>query len=121
MPEQDLNDLEYREVFESSPGNYLLLSPDLTIVGVTDAYLRATMTRRDDILGRGLFDVFPDNPSDPNASGVRNLKASLTRVLEHKRADRMALQKYDIRRPESEGDGFEERYWSPLNTPVLDG
>jgi PAS domain S-box-containing protein len=33
----------------------------------------------------------------------------------------MALQKYDIRRPESEGDGFEERYWSPLNTPVLDG
>jgi two-component system, cell cycle sensor histidine kinase and response regulator CckA len=120
MPEQDLNDLEYREVFESSPGNYLLLSPDLTIVGVTDAYLRTTMTRRDDILGRGLFDVFPDNPNDPNASGVRNLKASLRRVLEYKLPDRMALQKYDIRRPESEGDGFEERYWSPLNTPVLD-
>ena len=120
MPEQDLNDLEYREIFQSSPGNYLLLSPDLTIVGVTNAYLRATMTRRDDIVGRGLFDVFPDNPSDPYASGVRNLKASLTRVLDHKQPDRMALQKYDIRRPESEGDGFEERYWSPLNTPVLD-
>jgi PAS domain S-box-containing protein len=120
MPERDLNDLEYREVFESSPGNYLLLSPDLTIVGVTDAYLRTTMTRRDDILGRSLFDVFPDNPNDPNATGVRNLRASLTRLLEHKQSDRMALQKYDIRRPESEGAGFEERYWSPLNTPVLD-
>jgi PAS domain S-box-containing protein len=120
MPEQDVNDLAYRSVFESSPGNYLLLSPDLTIVGVTDAYLRTTMTRRDDILGRALFDVFPDNPNDPDASGVRNLKASLSRVLEQKRPDRMALQKYDIRRPESEGDGFEERYWSPLNTPVLD-
>jgi PAS domain S-box-containing protein len=120
MPQRDLNDPEYREVFESSPGNYLLLSPDLTIVGVTDAYLRTTMTRRDDILGRSLFDVFPDNPNDPNATGVRNLRASLTRVLEHKRSDRMALQKYDIRRPEPEGDGFEERYWSPLNTPVLD-
>lgn len=118
MPAQDPHNPEYRAVFESSPGSYLLLSPDLTIVGVTDAYLRATMTRRDDILGRGLFEVFPDNPNDPSATGVRNLEASLTRVLEHKRPDRMALQKYDIRRPES--DGFEERYWSPLNTPVLD-
>jgi PAS domain S-box-containing protein len=31
----------------------------------------------------------------------------------------MAVQKYDIRRPESEGGGFEERYWSPVNTPVF--
>jgi len=32
----------------------------------------------------------------------------------------MAVQKYDIRRPESEGGGFEERFWSPTNSPVLD-
>jgi signal transduction histidine kinase len=32
----------------------------------------------------------------------------------------MAIQKYDIKRPDSEGGGFEERYWSPLNSPVLD-
>jgi PAS domain S-box-containing protein len=32
----------------------------------------------------------------------------------------MAVQHYDIRRPASEGGGFEERYWSPLNSPVLD-
>ena len=32
----------------------------------------------------------------------------------------MAVQKYDIRRPESEGGEFEERYWSPVNSPVLD-
>ena len=31
----------------------------------------------------------------------------------------MPVQKYDIRRPESEGGGFEERYWSPQNSPVL--
>jgi signal transduction histidine kinase/response regulator RpfG family c-di-GMP phosphodiesterase len=29
------------------------------------------------------------------------------------------VQKYDIRRPESEGGGFEERYWSPVNSPVF--
>ncbi|MFN5718663.1 MAG: ATP-binding protein [Bradyrhizobium sp.] len=31
----------------------------------------------------------------------------------------MSVQKYDIRKPESEGGGFEEKYWSPRNTPVF--
>jgi signal transduction histidine kinase len=31
----------------------------------------------------------------------------------------MAVQKYDIRRSQEEGGGFEERYWSPVNSPVL--
>jgi PAS domain S-box-containing protein len=110
----------YESAFNGVPGNYLLLAPDFTIVGVTDAYLRATMTRRGEILGRGLFEVFPDNPDDPAADGVRNLRASLQRVVAERKPDRMALQKYDIRRPQAEGGGFEERYWSPLNTPVLD-
>jgi PAS domain S-box-containing protein len=110
---------DFRVLFESAPGLYLVLMPDLTIVAVSDAYLRATMTRREDILGRGLFEVFPDNPDDPAASGVRNLKASLDRVHARRATDTMAVQKYDIRRPESEGGGFEERYWSPVNSPVL--
>ena len=33
----------------------------------------------------------------------------------------MAVQKYDIRRPEEEGGGFEERYWSPVNSPLFTG
>ena len=101
------------------PGLYLVLTPDLSIVAVSEAYLRATMTRRDDILGKGIFEVFPDNPEDLGATGVRNLRASLRRVLTEKCADTMAVQKYDIRRPESEGGGFEERYWSPVNAPAL--
>lgn len=110
---------DFRILFESAPGLYLVLTPDLTIVAVSDAYLRATMTQRENILGRNLFDVFPDNPDDARANGVSNLRASLSRVLAYKVPDTMAVQKYDIRRPESEGGAFEERYWSPVNTPVL--
>ena len=77
------------------------------------------MTQRQAILGRGIFEVFPDNPDDLTATGVSNLSASLERVLRNKAPDAMAVQKYDIRRPESEGGGFEERYWSPVNSPVL--
>jgi len=110
---------DFRTLFESAPGLYLVLNPALHIVAVSDAYLHATMTERDAILGRDLFDVFPDNPDDPRATGEANLRSSLRRVLEHRRPDAMAVQKYDIRRPESEGGGFEERHWSPVNSPVL--
>ncbi|HEX7653387.1 MAG TPA: CHASE3 domain-containing protein [Verrucomicrobiae bacterium] len=110
--------LHFRALFESLPGLYLVLQPDLTIVAVSDAYLQATMTRREDILGRKLFDVFPDNPGDNQANGVSNLRASLDRVRQNLTADTMAIQRYDIRRP----DGvFEERYWSPINSPVIGG
>src|SRR5436309_1135133 len=110
---------DFQALFESAPGLYLVLTPALTIVAVSDAYLKATMSKREEILRRGLIEVFPDNPDDPAATGVRNLRASLDRVLTHRAPDTMAVQKYDIRRPESEGGGFEERYWSPVNSPVL--
>jgi PAS domain S-box-containing protein len=77
------------------------------------------MTKREEILGRGIFDVFPDNPDDPSATGVRNLRTSLQLVIQDKTPDTMAVQKYDIRKPESEGGGFEERFWSPVNSPVF--
>jgi signal transduction histidine kinase len=110
---------DFRMLFESAPGLYLVLKPDLTIVAVSDAYLRATMTKREAILGRGLFEVFPDNPEDPTATGVINMTASLERVLQNRTSDAMAVQRHDIRRPESEGGGFEERYWSPVNSSVF--
>src|SRR5579872_4323148 len=109
---------EFRELFESIPGDYLILTPDFTIVAVSDAYLRATNTTRSAILGRWLFDVFPDNPDDPTATGERNLRKSLEYVLRNRVADSMANQRYDIRRPDKGGE-FEIRYWNPTNTPLL--
>jgi PAS domain S-box-containing protein len=110
---------DYRALFEAAPGAYLVLAPDLTIVAVNEAYLAATLAHREDMLGRGLFEVFPDNPGDPDADGVSKLSDSLQRVLRYGRADAMAIQKYDIPRPASAGGGFEERFWSPVNIPVL--
>lgn len=120
MGSRDLNadeNLDFEVLFQFIPGLYLILTPQLKIVAVSDAYLKATMTKRQNILGRGLFEVFPDNPNDPSATGTRNLKASLERVLKNKTPDTMAVQQYDIRRPE--GGDFEVRYWSPVNCPVF--
>lgn len=111
--------LDFRHLFESAPGLFLVLKPDLTIVAASDAYLTATKTSRTEILGRHIFDVFPDNPNDASANGVANLRASLNRVLANKVPDAMAAQQYDIPLPDAEGGGFEERFWSPLNSPVI--
>jgi len=113
---------DFRLLFEKAPGLFLVLAPNppqFTILGASDAYLAATMTARDKIVGRGLFEVFPDNPDEVGATGTSNLRASLGRALAGNAPDTMAVQKYDIRRPESEGGGFEERHWSPVNAPVL--
>ncbi len=107
---------DYQALFEHAPGLFMALSPDFTIVAISNNYARATMVKREDVIGRGLFDVFPDNPDDPNATGVGQLRASLARVLVRRQPDTMAIQKYDIRRPDGT---FEERHWSPYNVPVL--
>ncbi|SRR5712692_3389619 len=80
---------DFQALFESAPGLYLVLTPALTIVAVSEAYLKATMTRREEILDRHLFDVVPDNPDDVNATGVSNLRASLQRVSQHRSPDVM--------------------------------
>lgn len=111
-----MSKVDFQALFQSVPDLYIILSSDLTIVAVSDAYAKATMTKREEILGRGLFEIFPDNPQDPAADGVLNLRASLASVLKSRSAHAMPLQKYDIRKPNG---SFEARYWSPLNSPVL--
>ncbi|HIH03300.1 MAG TPA: hypothetical protein HA263_05440 [Methanoregulaceae archaeon] len=79
------------------------------------------MTRRVEIVGRYVFEVFPDNPDDPSADPVVSKSlASFRRVLQTGTIDVMGLQRHDVRRPESDGSGFEVRYWNAINSPVLD-
>jgi signal transduction histidine kinase/ActR/RegA family two-component response regulator len=110
---------DFQLLFESAPSRYLILDPQLRIVAANDSYLSATMTVRADIMGRNVFEVFPDNPDDPAATGVANLRASLERVCRHRVADTMAVQQYDVERPAEQGGGFEVHYWSVRNSPVL--
>ncbi|NJW52472.1 PAS domain-containing protein [Salinimicrobium oceani] len=107
---------ELLEVLQNAPDAYLVLSRDLHIEMASDAYIEVTQTSRKDIIGKYLFDAFPDNPELPDASGVRNLHASLKKVLATKQRHRMPIQHYDVR---DKSGAFIEKYWSPTNTPVI--
>ena len=113
--------LDLKAVFEALPNLNLVLSadPEFIMLAASDARLQATNTTREDCIGRSIFEVFGNNPDETAASGTGVLRASLERVLETRSPDRMATTKYDIPRPASEGGGFEVRYWSPINVPVL--
>ena len=110
----------FENIFEATPHPYLILQADerFSIVAVNAQYLAVTGTEREAILGRGLFEVFPDDPSDEASSSVEDLRSSLKRVMSDGRADTMGLQKYDIPVRDGTSD-FEVKYWSPVNTPVF--
>jgi PAS domain-containing protein len=112
-------DRSFTRLFAASPAPFLVVKPDaprFTISEVNDAYLAATMRTRDDLVGRGIFNAFPGNPDDPSNAGVSRLRASLERVLATRQPDELPGLKYDIARPDGT---FEERWWSPVNSPVL--
>ena len=112
-------DEDFQLLFESTPTPLLILRPDdaFTIAGVNDAYLKETLAVRDEIIGRRLFDVFPDNPAVPEADATMNLGASLRYVVATKKPHVMAIQRYDV--PDRDKGGFAFRYWSPVNAPVI--
>ena len=110
--------LDFGLLFTQLPDVLLILLPDApryTMVAATDVRLQVTHTTRG-TLGKGLFEVFPDNPDDSTATGTSNLRASLDRVLATRLPDTMAVQKYDIPGPDGT---FTRKYWSPKNVPVL--
>jgi signal transduction histidine kinase len=104
---------------ETVPDSYIVVSPELVILTASNAYLADTLKRRDELVGRYLFDAFPDNPAAPEADAVRNWRASLERVIATGQPHQMALQHYDVLDPERPGH-FVERHWLPRNTPVFD-
>ncbi|MDB4883800.1 MAG: sensor protein [Gemmatimonadetes bacterium] len=114
---------DFEAFFEALPAPCIVFSADaprFTIVAVNEAYLLATNSVRDGargLLGRPLFQTFPDPLFDPTATETANLRISLHRVLQNRTADRMVVQRYESRH----ADGREEeRFWCPVNAPVLD-
>jgi signal transduction histidine kinase len=104
---------------ETVPDSYIVLSPELRILTASNAYLADTLKQRDELVGRYLFDAFPDNPAAPEANAVRNWRASLEHVIATGQPHQMALQHYDVLDPQRPGH-FVERHWLPRNTPVFD-
>ncbi|MEU8852163.1 SpoIIE family protein phosphatase [Streptomyces sp. NPDC048564] len=111
--------IDYEAVFHALPGMVALLTPDLEYADANEDFLRLAGRTREQLLDRYIFDVFPENPNDPAAAGMRETQASMLRVVATGERDTMALLRYDIEDSQRPGQ-WVEHFWSPVNAPVLD-
>ena len=107
-------------LFDLSPNAYMLLDRDLVYLDANPAYERVAGRRREQLIGRPLFEMFPGDPLDPRDTSAAELRASLRHVLERREPHHVAFIRYPIPRATPEGTVYEERYWSATHTPVLD-
>jgi hypothetical protein len=113
-------DVIAREMVRGSPGvSFLLVDCDLRIRAASPAYEQVTLREHGELPGQFLFDAFPDNPNDPQASGTSNLAASLETTMRSGHTHNMRVQRYDIRDPAAP-ERFLPKVWSPTNSPLLD-
>lgn len=106
-----LPDVDYKSVFETVPGLFLVLTPDLIIVAASNAFLETTLTERNALIGRGLLEAFPGEPGGDHA------RSSVNYVLQHGRPNKMKAGKYYI--PGKDGT-FTKKHWEALNVPIFD-
>lgn len=105
--------------FEASPNPYVLLTPDLHIAGMNQAYLDVTHSTRDAIIGQPLFAAFDSGPGEEAPENVRRVRSSLEKARDTRERDHLALVKFSIAHETPDGPVFEDRYWSATHTPIL--
>lgn len=116
-----MNLVHYQAMFCASPYPCLVMTPDLKIIGVSGAYLRAVERLEEELVGRHLFEAFPENPANPACNFMGEIAASFLRALAKGEPDICPFVRYAIARETATGTVFDERYWSTVHTPVFDG
>ena len=111
---------ELAAAFDASPNAYILLTPDLRIAGMNQAYLDTIHSTRDALVGRPLFTALDSGPGDAAPENVRRVKASLEKALATRARDHLAVVNFAISRTLPDGSQvFEDRIWSATHTPIL--
>ncbi|WP_406424551.1 PP2C family protein-serine/threonine phosphatase [Streptomyces sp. NBC_01589] len=107
--------IDYHAIFEASPSAMLVLNSVFVILDANPSYQNLVGRTRDELTGQYVFDAFPQN----DESELEDQRASMRRVLESRAQDVAGPIRHDLEEPDRPGV-FTERYWSPINAPVLD-
>jgi signal transduction histidine kinase len=108
--------LDFQKVFESVQGSYLLLSIDLTILDVSEGYIRYNNASKENIIGRKIFHLFPYNQFKFEDEVIQRLQNSLIKLtLQTKVSEDGKNQKFKMK-----GSHLESKvtYWAYENWPV---
>ncbi|MCW2508231.1 MAG: putative sensor protein [Modestobacter sp.] len=110
--------VDFERVFASLAAPHVVLSPELVVVAVNDAYCAVNRQARDGLVGRALVDSFVEQPDGPDLTGRGDLMSSLQAVVVTGLPHAMPVQRYDVQ--DRVTGAWLQRYWSIVNVPVLD-
>ncbi len=112
------NFVDFKVFFEALPGNLFLLAPNppqYTIVAVSDELLQLTGQERGEVVGKSVFEVYPDDAEARTAPSP--LSTSLQEALQTKKPTYLPVAGYYL---PGAGGVREARYWSARSKPVPD-
>jgi PAS domain S-box-containing protein len=108
-------------IFKALPLPSLLLLPDaphFTIKEVNEDYLKFTGTKEKDLVGKSIFEAFPEYAEEGINNDVSGLRQSLLTVTSTGKPDTMATQMQRVLLNDT--SKFETRYVNFENIPVVD-
>jgi PAS domain S-box-containing protein len=111
--------LDYLSLFQALPERYVVFepkSPEYIMIAANEQYLKVTGRTADEVIGKSLFEVFPDTSEKALKTGKGDLQESLDRVIKLKQLDSTGIIRYDL----TDKDGkLEVRYWQATHYPVF--
>lgn len=112
--------LPFDALFRHSPNAYMVVDREFRYLEVNHAYELLTGKRRQELLGRRVFDVFPGGTNPDGTSHADRVRDSIARAFARSERDVLALIPYAIETVTAEGPAVDTRYWSATHTPLRD-
>lgn len=104
---------DYQSLFRALPTPFMVLDKNLRFVEMNDAYLAVTRRSRDELLGRYVFEAFPET-----GERLTTFKAAFEQAIAGT-PNTLVNQPFSIPRPSHEGGGFREVYWNCSHMPLF--
>lgn len=111
--------IDYSHLFQELPERHVVFGvdvPTFTMLAANDEYLKVTGKTREEIIGKGVYEVFPDTTEEAKKTGKGILQQSLETVIRTKKPDSLQAFRYDI--PNKKGE-MELRYWQVTHYPLI--
>jgi PAS domain S-box-containing protein len=112
--------LNYESLFRALPDPYIVIAvddPDFTVIEESEAHAVMSMVRRQEVVGRPLFDVFPDMSEKYRKTGVSDLLESIRDVVRTGRPNDTSTMRYDLK---DKHGMYVERYFKISHHPLFE-
>lgn len=113
-----MNEINYKSFFEQLPILKLVLDTDLRILTASDLFLDITKTTLENIVGKNILVIYP--PQNQKTIELNKIEASLKRVLQNKKQDKITVSKYELIKPNDARNVIGKKYWRLLHSPIFD-